>query len=181
MNRIKSYNQMKRRPKAKIPWTLAIIVAGVLIFVVGFIWFRGDKPVEEVEAEPSTEIVELQPENIPSVSIGEPEQIDLVDVTGGGSTGISTRVIDSGVFRHTIKANLPDPEEGYFYEGWLVSKSPFRFFSTGNMVTISTGEYVLEWFGEFGESYSNYTDVVITIEPNDGDPSPADHVLEGSF
>lgn len=180
MNRVQGYKQMNSRPKAKIPWTLAVIVAGILIFVVAFIWFRGGGE-ESAQQTETTEPVELRTENIPSVPVEEPETISLIDVTGGESTGIATRVIDDGVYKHTVKATIPDLEEGYFYEGWLVSQSPFHFFSTGDMVTISTGEYVLEWYGEFGETYSGYTDVVITIEPDDGDPAPADHILEGSF
>jgi len=31
------------------------------------------------------------------------------------------------------------------------------------------------------EDKTDFESVVITLEPEDGDPGPADHVLEGSF
>ena len=49
------------------------------------------------------------------------------------------------------------------------------------MVHNESGEWVLEWFGEFGQDHSDYTEVVITIEARDNNPDPADHILEGEF
>ncbi|MFH1315756.1 MAG: hypothetical protein ABIH67_05185, partial [Candidatus Uhrbacteria bacterium] len=89
--------------------------------------------------------------------------------------------IEDNLYRHVVKAYLPEPGENNFYEGWLVRLSPFDFFSTGEMVHNESGEWVLEWFGQFGQDYSDYTQVVITIEARDNNPDPADHILEGGF
>lgn len=68
------------------------------------------------------------------------------------------------------------PGEGFFYEGWLVcNKKPY-----------STGELFLEdgyynnWFSskDLPENCQKY---VLTIEPDDNDPAPADHVMDGKF
>ncbi len=193
MRRIQSYKGMSRPKKKKLPWYYLVIALGVVLFVIGFVWLRsGDRKQDVIDEMTddlfagSTETLETDIE--PSVPTMEAkETIDLEDVTGGDSVGIATREIQDGLFRHTVKATLPDSAEDEFYEGWLVRGTPFDFFSTGDMVTISTGEYVLEWFsGEAGPGsawgeYADYTQVVITLEPDDGDPAPAAHVLEGEF
>jgi hypothetical protein len=49
------------------------------------------------------------------------------------------------------------------------------------MVTNDLGEFVLEWVGEEGKKYEDYTQIVVTLETKDGNPDPAGHVLEGEF
>ncbi len=75
-------------------------------------------------------------------------------------------------------SGLDDPQEGYFYEGWLTSINPPGFISTGEVTKIK-GAYV-NTFSK-AQDFSQYTQYVLTIEPDDGDPEPADHVLEGNF
>jgi len=192
MNRIKSYKGMNQRSRKKLPWYYFVIAIGLILFVIGYFWLRSDSE-EEITEDSSVDLFADPSDNLetdieaPVVVMDQKETIDLEDVSGGDSFGIATREIQDGLFRHTVKATLPDPSEDEFYEGWLVRSSPFDFFSTGDMVTISTGEYVLEWFsGEAGPGsawgeYADYTQVVITLEPDDGDPAPAAHILEGEF
>jgi len=77
--------------------------------------------------------------------------------------------------------NLVDPESigsGYFYEGWIVRTEPFAVVGVGAFdVLDGVG------FNNFTSNtdYSDYDQYVLTIEPNDGNPAPADHVLEGEF
>jgi hypothetical protein len=72
--------------------------------------------------------------------------------------------------------NLPPLQEGYFYEWRLVRKTPFEF--------ISTGPIDDEWEDQYSNvrtttsDYSDYLQYVLTLEPDDGDPAPAEHVLE---
>ena len=81
-----------------------------------------------------------------------------------------------------MKASLaPIDRENFFYEGWLLRPVPFHYFSTGEMVTNSLGEFVLEWEGKLGQDYRAYTRVVITLEAKDGNPDPAAHIVEGIF
>ena len=75
---------------------------------------------------------------------------------------------------------LPDPPEGYFYEGWLVRSRPFDFFSTGEFI-----QHVddLKWYlvYESDDDKRDYNKVIVTLEPSNNDPAPAEHVLEGVF
>ena len=96
-----------------------------------------------------------------------------------GSGTASSQFVD-GKFQHVIVASLPSPSEGYTYEGWLIRSKPFDFFSTGRLIQHADD---LKWYLllEFAEDRRDYKKVVVTLEPNDNNPAPADHVLEGVF
>lgn len=92
---------------------------------------------------------------------------------GMGEVGYGWNV-DKFVLKGTMM-NLPDPNGTDFYEGWLVKSSPFRFVSTGALVK-DGDNYVNRFVTE--TDYSEYDMYVLTIEPDDGDTRPAEHVLE---
>lgn len=108
--------------------------------------------------------------------------IQLSDVSGGKGSGKAWVAIKDGKTMHfAVGHNLPQLTNGDFYEGWLV-KDPAAgdFFSTGAMVfNENNGEYTLNF--ETKGDKSDYRLVVITLEPDDGDPAPAGHILEGTF
>lgn len=114
----------------------------------------------------------------------------LADVTDGNDVrGINTGGNSSGVARASFKdgsymllatfENLPDPAGTDFYEGWVVRKGE-------NLSVISTGK-AEKTVGKYSNTYSSGSDLtdhtfcVLTIEPDDGDPAPADHILEGTM
>lgn len=96
-----------------------------------------------------------------------------------GSGTASSQFVD-GKFQHVIVASLPSPPEGYAYEGWLIRSKPFDFFSTGRLIQHADD---LKWYLllELAEDRRDYKKVVVTLEPSDANPAPADHVLEGVF
>lgn len=114
---------------------------------------------------------------------------ELLDVTDaqpvrqtsfdGNSSGVAKATFGDGAYSMMATfENLPEPQGGDFYEGWIVRKTPFHF--------ISTGELDFE-NGEFSNTYMSEADLtdhdfyVLTIEPDDGDPAPAEHVVEGTM
>ncbi len=107
------------------------------------------------------------------------DSVELKDVTGGMGRGIATRKFE-GTFTHTVLADLPDLETG-FYEGWLVrgevGNSNFGFISTGKL-KVAKGGFLLEFSS--GTDYSDYGGVVVTEELI-FDKTPEIHILEGSF
>jgi len=109
------------------------------------------------------------------------EKAELKDVSGDTGSGIATRKYESGRFSHAVLADLPDPESGSFYEGWLVrgkeQDANFAYLSTGKM-NIAKGGYMLEF--ESSVDYSDYSAVVVTLEKVN-DKKPEKHILEGSF
>lgn len=106
---------------------------------------------------------------------------ELTDVAGGEATGKATAEYSAEKYLHTVSAhNLPALEEGFFYEGWLVRIEPLDVLSSGKMVPEGEeGGFALSL--ETPENLTDHTRVVITLEPDDGDPEPAEHVLEGTL
>ncbi|MFW5703704.1 MAG: anti-sigma factor [Patescibacteria group bacterium] len=103
---------------------------------------------------------------------------ELVDVTGGSSSGTAYVLRKDGQLFHTVTARLPEPEGDDFYEGWLVKQLPrLTFFSTGRMRQLSDGRYFLALNAD--EEYPDFDQVVITIETVD-DGEPERHVIEGT-
>lgn len=107
-----------------------------------------------------------------------PENTQLSAVGDYTGSGVATRVVNDAKFTHTVTADIEDPAEGKFYEGWLVDGR--SFFSTGKMIK-DDGQYYLEYISD--EDQSAFDQVVITEETlADGlDGKPEAHVLEGSF
>ena len=104
----------------------------------------------------------------------------LTPVNDTHGTGTATSELVSGTFQHLIVATLPDPPEGYFYEGWLIRSKPFDFFSTGRLIQHADDlKWYLVWTDV--EDRRDYNKVIVTLEEDDGDEAPADHVLEGVF
>jgi len=111
------------------------------------------------------------------------DSIDLVDVAGGNAAGQAWVLIekDGSTEHRVVASDLPELTNGDFYEGWLVrDPASLGFISTGEMVfDEEANQWVLNYSSE--TDYSDYPGVVITLEPDDGDPAPAAHVLDGSF
>lgn len=109
------------------------------------------------------------------------EKIELKDVTGGSLTGIATRNYENSTFNHTVIADLPDPDPGYFYQGWLVRGNP----GDSNYSAISTGRLTSEkggWMVNYkvNKDLRDYKKVVVTLE-RVYDNIPEKHILESSF
>lgn len=107
-------------------------------------------------------------------------EIGLIAVGGTHGSGSSSVQFLEGSFQHIIVASLPDPPVGYFYEGWLLRSKPFDFFSTGKLIQHADD---LKWYLLYNSDVDkrDYKKIVVTLEPEDGDIAPADHVLEGQF
>ena len=105
-------------------------------------------------------------------------EVEIKAVGNYTGNGFATRSFLDGKFKHKVEANIGDPAEGKFYEGWLVDLP--AFFSTGKMEKVN-GKYVLEYTSE--EDSRLFKAVVITeeTEANGLDGKPEVHVLEGKF
>jgi hypothetical protein len=102
---------------------------------------------------------------------------DLIDVSGGNSSGKGYISRAKDLLEHRVVANLPDPKGSNFYEGWLVQQKPtLKFFSTGDMVKEANGQYTLSY--ESVDLYEGYNFVVITLETVK-DETPETHIIEG--
>jgi len=117
-------------------------------------------------------------------SIGE-----LEDVTNGqtirgtaydgNASGLSKATYSkSGYALMAEFKNLPEPTGSDFYEGWIVRQSPFDFISTGKLEK-TDGQYQNTYASE--QDLTDHDFYVLTLEPDDNNPAPADHILEGTM
>jgi len=88
----------------------------------------------------------------------------------------------NGTFTHALMADIPQPAEGKFYEGWLVQGTDF--FSTGRLENIGGDEavyYTLLYTNT--EDQRAYNEVVVTEETESLglDGNPETHIFEGTF
>jgi hypothetical protein len=155
---------------------IILIIVGLLI-IGGAFWYFGQSRDDSTKQESDDEKVEIADEE-------QEIQIDVIDLSAVGgfdASGTADRIFENGVFTHTVEADLSDPADGKFYEGWLVKSSPsLQFFSTGAMMK-EDGKWVLKYTAN--EDKSEYNEVVITLETsaNGLDGNPETHVLEGKF
>ena len=97
--------------------------------------------------------------------------------TGGEATGVAKANWDGNQYlMFATFENLPDPQGDDFYEGWVVQREPFMFISTGELEQVD-GEWINAYRSD--QDLTSYDFYVLTLEPNDGDPAPADHIVEG--
>jgi len=102
----------------------------------------------------------------------------LSDVSGGTATGTAMANYDEdGYMMYATFDGLPALEDGYFYEGWIVRRGDnFDVISTGEL-TMTDGVYTNSYAS--GADLTDHSFYVLTLEPDDGDPAPAEHILEG--
>ena len=101
-----------------------------------------------------------------------------VMTAGNASGGARATFYDDTYYLLATFANVPEPQNGDFYEGWVVRKEPFDFISTGPVVVID-GAMVNGYVSK--QDLTDYNFYVLTLEPDDGNPAPADHVVEGTM
>ena len=152
-----------------------IVIGLVVLVVLAAIIYLVRRPQEQLELQTTPSVEEQLEESFNLQLPDDVEKLDLSDVSGGNSSGIATRKNESGVYTHTVLADLPDPQAGKFYEGWLVMGE--KVVSTGKFM-IAKGGYLLEY--ESSTDYSDYNMVVVTLEQKD-DKTPEVHILEGTF
>lgn len=168
----------------------AVIVAGIiaLLLIVGGIYLVTTNNTEvDVGNSLITDVVDMADEvvNEKNMINNKVAMADyqysgvLEDVSGGTATGMAfARYDDTGYEAYATFENLPELDEGFFYEGWVVRKSPMNVISSGALI-MENGEYVNRFNSD--EDLTDHTFYVLTLEPDDGDPAPAEHILEGTL
>lgn len=104
---------------------------------------------------------------------------DLADVSGGTATGtaMADYSADEGYMLYATFDGLPALEEGFFYEGWVVRRGDDFSVISSSALEMVDGVYTNSYASE--TDLTDHTFYVLTLEPDDGDPAPAEHILEG--
>ena len=143
-----------------------VLLLVIVLALVVFGWFLLGNDSDKMESD----------EVVPTDVIEQEATLEAVGTYSGSGSAESS--YDGKMYSHKVTADIGDPAEGKFYEGWLVGS--FGFVSTGKMVK-EGNQYVLQF--ESQEDMSSYKKVVITeeTEANGLDNNPEAHVLEGNF
>ncbi|PCI29972.1 hypothetical protein COB55_01165 [Candidatus Wolfebacteria bacterium] len=183
--------------------TPLVLFVLVLIIIAGVVYNKKQSDVaEKVDVETKemmmkadlTDAVEMEKiDDVMMDSITKmPYQYagQLLDVTKGEVIrGLDTKGTSSGLAQSTIKdgkytllvssKDLPDPQGTDFYEGWVVRKGlSFSVVSTGKLEKVD-GVYINMYVSN--DDLIDHDFYVLTIEPDDGNPAPAEHILEGTM
>ena len=104
----------------------------------------------------------------------------LADVTTGGSFGLAFSKIESGSYTLVSKmGNLPELSEGSHYEGWIVKRGDgMRVMSVGKAIK-NEDQFIIVF--KSSEDLTAFDFFVLTLEPDETNPAPASHILEGTF
>jgi len=160
------------------------IVIGLVLIVLlaGIIYIRQrSKPEEELVVPETLSSEETFEEKFNIQIPDDADKADLKEVEGSGGTGIATKEVDSGKFNHNVLVDLPDPEGGYFYEGWLVKgeegEEDYSLISTGKL-RLAKGGWMLDYSSS--TDLSDYSKVIVSLEKT-FDKNIEKKVLEGSF
>jgi len=152
------------RPFSKMRLIFIVIPIIIVIFVLGFIFF---KPKSKVTSIPTKETSSPQ-------YIGT-HAASFKDIDSGALTGKITRVIEKGIVTRTISIPLSEPPQGSFYQAWAVKDAENKF-PMGNLDETSPGVYTLTTINQFDtSSFPNlefedfYSTTKITLEIQDDD------------
>lgn len=155
----------------------AIVILAVILLVV---YIKSRPSVAPLDSIPQTSVEKTFEEKFNLEIPDDRDRAELTSATGEGS-GLATRKYEEGIFNHTVLADLADPEDGYFYQGWLVkgkmSDEDYALISTG-VLNLVKGGYLIEYTSV--NNYLDYSRVLITKEKV-RDDRPEETVLEGSF
>ena len=89
-------------------------------------------------------------------------------------------VFEKGVSLHTLQVNVALPKDGSFYEGWLVDPKTKERISTGHLNSLfGDVRHNLDYQAE--RDLSTFTNVIITLEKDDGNPAPGIEVATGTL
>jgi hypothetical protein len=164
-----------------------LIVLGIVALVLiagGVYYFSTQNKSDEVANQVVTQVVDKAVEEMENnvndmMEVEYQYSANLEDVSGGTAIGVAYANYDEGGYvAYATFNNLPELDEGYFYEGWVVRKSPQNVISSG-VVKMENGVYVNRFSAS--DDLTDHSFYVLTLEPDDGDPAPAEHILEGTL
>ena len=183
---------------------IIILVIIILIIIFGLNYY-----ISKTAEESDQDINKSQGENMDQVIKGEkkedidkePDQDNEIDdmtfqysgnlsdvssgntirniTTNGNARGFAQADFDGDTYNLKVKfENLPDPNGSDFYEGWVVRQNPLSVISTGK-VEIVNGIYTNSFSSN--QDLTDHSLYALTLEPDDNNPEPADHILEGTM
>jgi len=175
---ISRVHDQKRHSWRAVFWSLLIFFLFLAIFGSSVYFFR---KAQRNDLAKKAEDKDVQIFDRTPLPIVEDAEANLLNLKTGIVAGTAVRrLVSDDEFIHTIKSQLPiiDPAVS-FYEGWLVRRGDsFSVLSIGHAVKTEKG-YMNVY--QSPTDLSDHAFYVLTLEPEDGNSAPEEHILEGSF
>jgi hypothetical protein len=161
------------------------LIVGILIIavlgVVVYLWRTRRRDLRVPEPTPTPSVQEEIQERFNVVLPEDAQKVQLKDVEGKDATAIATRVFSEGTFILTVLADLPVPNEGEFYQGWITKgqkgDKDYKILTLGRL-SVAKGGYIVEF--KASQDYSDYERILISKEST-ADKEIEEIVLEGTF
>lgn len=165
------------KKKDLIVGILIVAVLGVAIYL----WGTRRRDLRVHEPTPTPSIQKEIEERFNVVLPEDAEKIQLKDTGGKDATAIATRTFSQGTFTVTVLADLPVPNKGEFYQGWIIKgekgDKDYKVLTLGRL-SVAKGGYIVEF--KASQDYSGYERVVVSRE-SIADREIEETVLEGVF
>lgn len=166
----------KKIAKQLLIWGGLLIILLVLLWGYKQNWWSGDySHVSQEQKEQAAQDINTKMDEIAYWGY----RIYLADVSGGEATGEAAYRFMNDQYELMVTANLPDPDNGYYYECWLERADPQGSMSIGKLFRSADGRYITTFIT--GTNYSGFPTVTISLESNDSNPAQAQVVLKGTF
>lgn len=162
------------------------IITGVIIAIAAIFFFVSVQDAQTPSEKQKTDIMQTKTTSKETSSHDGKGPIVtftlegiLEDVTGGSAMGIGMAGYTDGLYvLDAVFEDLPETTGTDYYEGWLVREgTPTSVISTGKATKESENTYSHGFTSE--KDLRDHTTFVLTLEPNDGNPAPAKHILKG--
>src|SRR3972149_1636312 len=113
--------------------------------------------------------------------ISNAQWVDMKDVGRGKATGKAWLAFYAEkTYLRMRAAGLLESRGSNYYEGWIMKNSKSNeFFLAGNIDLSADGAGIIDLVLDGDKT--DFRTIVITNEPNDGNPIPDIHILEGIF
>lgn len=166
---------MKRLTSQQIAGSLIALIL-IAIAIVYFMQKRNEAPLTLPLTTPNSQTITSK---FPNITIPDDmASIELKDVGGGTSSGFASRKFENGKFELVAIVDLPDPDLGYYYQGWLISGNTQPYMPLGRL-NLAKGGWILNYQSTIDRS--TFNKVVISLEKGPVSTSPEKIILEGSF
>jgi hypothetical protein len=164
---------------------LVVVLILFVLFIFAVREFRETEPEEDSLVDSIAEV--LKPDPISQAVIDgaidtESSEAVLRWTSTDERVGTAVRGEKDDRFYFQMQATLPEIDrEIFYYQGWLLSRLPYDFFSVGEMLTNEDGDFVLEWEAPDADDYASYTQVIVTLNQYEGSADPGEHIVNGKF
>jgi len=156
-----------------------LILIAIIALVVFFVRRNQVSQTPEPTASPQETTKQQELQNQFRYQIPENTQkITLVDVTGGNSTGLASRIYENGIFDLVVLADLPQPSNSNYYNVYLIKQDESQDTILAGTMTQTKGGYLLEF--QSGTDYSDYSTLVVSLQ-TPGETEIGVDILQGNF